>query len=178
MIGSRIIAALAGAVLLVAAPLAAQAQISLEGGDQAQLEVGAGGYDFIGNHATSEGIFRGEYRFDTKLWELRPLLGAEVTTDTSSYIYGGFALDVYFGDHWVLTPNEAVGFWSRGNREAENLGSYVEFRSGAEFDYRFDNHSRLGVSFHHISNAGLTQRNPGEEEALVTFSLPLGDFLP
>jgi lipid A 3-O-deacylase len=171
-------AVLAGAVLLVAAPLTAQAQISLEGGDHGELELGAGGYDFIGNHATSEGIFRGEYRFDTKLWELRPLLGAEITSDTSSYIYGGFALDVYFGDHWVLTPNEAVGFWSRGDHEAENLGSYVEFRSGAEFDYRFDNHSRLGVSFHHISNAGLTQRNPGEEEALVTFSLPLGDFLP
>ena len=73
----------------------------------------------------------------------------------------------------MLTPNEAVGFWSQGDHDARNLGSWVEFRSGAEFDYRFDDFSRLGFSFHHISNAGLTQRNPGEEEALINYSIPL-----
>jgi len=167
---STILAALAGGFLF-AAPIATTAQ-SLEGGDHGQLELGIGGYDVIGANAKSAGIFRAEYRFDTKLFFLRPLVGTEVTTDTSTYTYGGFALDVYFGDHWVLTPNEAAGFWTRGNNDSKNLGSWVEFRSGAEFDYRFDDHSRLGFSFHHISNAGLTQRNPGEEEALLTFSIP------
>jgi len=160
-------------VLLGAAPFAAQAQISLEGGDHAQLELGVGGYDVIGANADSAGVFRAEYRFDTKLLFLRPLLGTEITTDRSLYAYGGFAFDVFFGDHWVLTPNETVGFWARGSDEAKNLGSWVEFRSGAEFDYRFADHSRFGFSFHHISNAGLTQRNPGEEEALLNYSIPL-----
>jgi lipid A 3-O-deacylase len=73
----------------------------------------------------------------------------------------------------VLTPNAAVGFWSRGSRDSENLGSWFEFRTGAEFDYRFGDYSRLGMSFHHISNAGLTQRNPGEEEVLINYSIPL-----
>jgi hypothetical protein len=168
---SKILTVLAGGFLF-AASFAANAQ-SLQGGDHALLELGAGGYDVIGANAKSAGIFRAEYRFDTKLFFLRPLIGTEVTTDASTYTYGGFALDIYFGDHWVLTPNEAAGFWTRGNADAKNLGSWVEFRSGAEFDYRFDDRSRLGFSFHHISNAGLTQRNPGEEEALLTFSIPL-----
>jgi lipid A 3-O-deacylase len=171
-------AALAAAVVFGAAPLAAQAQITLDGGDGAQLELGAGAYDFIGNTSTSEGIFRGEYRFDSKLWVLRPLLGVEATTDRSIYAYGGFGVDIFFGNNWVLTPNEAVGFWTRGDEDARNLGSWVEFRSGAELDYRFADHSRLGASIHHISNAGLTKRNPGEEEALLNYSIPLGAGAP
>jgi len=172
VIRSGTLTALAAALLLGALPAAAQG-VSLEGGDPALLELGAGGYDIIGQNDHSAGVFRGEYRFGSRLWVVDPLIGAEVTSNGGTYVYGGFALDIYFGNHWVLTPNEAVGFWSRGDHEAENLGSWVEFRSGAELDYRFDDHSRLGVSFHHISNAGLTQRNPGEEEVLVNWSIPL-----
>jgi lipid A 3-O-deacylase len=166
-----ILAALLGAAIGMA-PLTAKAEgISVGGNDPAQLELGGGGYDVL--HENTAGVFRGEYRFNSKLWVLRPLLGAEVTTDGSTYEYGGFGLDIFFGDHWVLTPTEAVGFWARGDEAAKNLGSYVEFRSGAEFDYRFDDLSRFGLSFHHISNAGFTKRNPGEEELLLNYSIPL-----
>jgi len=34
------------------------------------------------------------------------------------------------------------------------------------------------VTFHHISNAGITQRNPGVEEALLEYSIPLGNMFP
>lgn len=174
MTRSGIFAALIGGLFgaaLAGVPVAAQAQ-SLNGGDNgALLEFGAGGYDVL--HQNTAGIFRGEYRFASKLWVLRPLLGAEVTTDGSSYEYGGFALDIFLGDKWVLTPNEAAGFWTRGDKSSKNLGSWAEFRSGGEIAYRFDNNSRLGFSFHHISNAGLTKRNPGEEEALLNYSISL-----
>ena len=166
-------AAMAGALLLGAAPLAAQAQVSVDAPDSALIELGAGGYDIIGANSRSTAIFRGEYRFE-RLWVIRPIIGAEGTTDGSFYGYGGLALDIYFGDNWVLTPNEAVGYWSRGNNHAQDLGNDVEFRSGAEIDYRFGDWSRLGVSFHHISNAGLGKHNPGEEEALLNYSIPLG----
>jgi len=166
-------AAMAGALLLGVAPIAAQAQVTLDAPDSALIQLGAGGYDIIGANSRSAAIFRGEYRFD-RLWYLRPILGVEGTTDGSFYGYGGLAVDIYFGDHWVLTPNEAVGYWSRGNNNAQNLGNDVEFRSGAEIDYRFGDWSRLGVSFHHISNAGLGKHNPGEEEALLNYSIPMG----
>ncbi|HVJ54112.1 MAG TPA: acyloxyacyl hydrolase [Aliidongia sp.] len=160
------------AAAVSAAPLAAGAQtISLSSNEPAQLELGGGGYDI--DHNNTAGVFRGEYRFASKLWVLRPLLGEEVTTDGASYTYGGFGLDIFIGDHWVLTPNEAVGFWARGDKDSKNLGSWVEFRSGAELAYRLDDDSRVGLSFHHISNAGLTRRNPGEEELLINYSLPL-----
>jgi outer membrane protein OmpA-like peptidoglycan-associated protein len=166
-------AAIAGALLLGVAPIAAQAQVSLDAPDSALIQLGAGGYDIIGANSRSAGIFRGEYRFE-RLWYIRPLIGAEVTTDGSFYGYGGLALDIYLGDSWVLTPNEAVGYWSRGNNHAQDLGNDVEFRSGAELDYRFGDWSRLGVSFHHISNAGLGTHNPGEEEVLLNYSIPMG----
>jgi len=79
--------------------------------------------------------------------------------------------DIYFGS-WVLTPSAAVGLWQKG--DGKNLGSWVEFKTGAELAYRFADRSRLGVSFHHISNAGLTERNPGEESFELVWSIPFG----
>ena len=137
--------------------------------DPAFLELGAGGYDIFHNYTA--GVFRGEYRFGQKLLWLTPLLGGEVTTDGGLYGYFGLALDLHLGDHFVLAPNEAVGAWTRG--DGKNLGATIEFRSGAEFDYAFDDQTRLGLSFHHISNAGIGKHNPGEEEALVVYALPL-----
>jgi lipid A 3-O-deacylase len=159
------------ALLAVAAPEAARADgITLGGNDKDMLELGAGVYDV--DHNNTAGVFRGEFRFgDTKLWVLTPILGGEVTTDGGVYGYGGFALDINLGDQWVLAPNEAVGLWARG--DGKNLGSVVEFRSGAEIDYRFEDDERIGFSFHHISNAGIGKHNPGEEEALVLWSFPL-----
>ena len=43
--------------------------------------------------------------------------------------------------------------------------------------YRFDNGHRLGVRAAHISNASIHERNPGEEELLLTYSFPLGPYL-
>jgi lipid A 3-O-deacylase len=157
-----------GLVAIVAAVSPARA-IEIGKNDGTQFVIGAGGYDVL--HDQTAGIFRGELRLGTNLWLLRPFIGGEVTTDGSVYGYGGFGLDIYLDDAWVLNPNAAVGLWSRGN--GKNLGATVEFRTGAEVDYRFSDASRLGVSFHHISNAGIGSHNPGEEEALATYSLPL-----
>ena len=54
----------------------------------------------------------------------------------------------------------------------KNLGSPVEFKTGVEFAYRFDNAARLGLVFDHISNAGFTQTNPGTEQLLLMLSWP------
>lgn len=167
----RIIGLFGGIAVLALAPAARADGISL-GNDPMMVELGAGGYDVLHNYTA--GMFRGELRFGPKLWVLTPILGGEVTTEGSLYGYGGFALDLHLGDHWVLAPNEAVGAWSRGSSSAKELGATIEFRSGAELDYQFGDSSRLGFSFHHISNAGIGKHNPGEEEALALYSIPLG----
>lgn len=174
MAPSRLTAALIGASLALTLSTAAEAQVSLGGNDAAQLALGVGAYDALHNYTAGE--FRGEYRFGTRLWLLRPFVGVEGTTDGTVYGYGGFGLEILLGNSWVLTPNEAVGLWTRG--DGKQLGNAVEFRSGAELDYELADQSRLGVSFHHISNAGLGVHNPGEEEIMLVYSLSLGNLLP
>ena len=49
---------------------------------------------------------------------------------------------------------------------------HTEFRTGAEFDYRFDDLNRLGVGMYHISNAGIGQKNPGVELVTVILTMP------
>lgn len=40
--------------------------------------------------------------------------------------------------------------------------------------YRFDDRSRLGLEFYHLSNAGLDKHNPGTEILLAKYSVPFG----
>ncbi len=146
----------------------AQAAAPVLSDDPSFVSLGLGGYDILHNNTAAEG--RGEFRFGQKLWIFKPFLGVEGTTKRAFYGYGGFLVDIYLGNRWVVMPNAAVGYYDKGN--GKDLGSHTEFRTGAEFAYRFDDRSRLGVTFHHISNAGITKKNPGEEEMLVVFSLP------
>ena len=136
--------------------------------DPSFLSLAVGGYDVLHNYTAGE--FRAEYRSGTKLIFLKPFVGLLGTTDRAFYGYGGFLTDLYFGSHFVLTPNAAVGYYDNG--AGKDLGNHIEFRTGAEFAYRFEDRSRLGLSFNHISNAGIGKRNPGEEELGLVFSIP------
>ena len=40
--------------------------------------------------------------------------------------------------------------------------------------YAFDNGFRLGIRFGHISNADIHRVNPGENDLMVTYGIPLG----
>ncbi|MGO8867805.1 MAG: acyloxyacyl hydrolase [Alphaproteobacteria bacterium] len=111
-----------------------------------------------------------EYRSDYKLWVFKPMAGFFATARGATYVYSGFAVDLFFGDRWVVTPSEAIGAYNHGNDA--HLGAVPEFRSSLAIAYRFDDRSRLGVMFHHISNAGIGVHNPGSETALMTYSYP------
>ena len=112
-----------------------------------------------------------EYRFGDVLWFLSPFIGVMGTSDAAFHGYGGLGVDINFGPNLVLTPNFAGGFFESGS--GTNLGSWWEFRSGAELAWRFADMSRLGVAMYHTSNAGLTKRNPGAQSVLLMYSVPL-----
>jgi len=176
MIGRRaaFAAAMVAAIGWLASPAAAQITFGSPG-DPAHLALGAGAFDITpsSSHKFAEtaGEFRGEYRFGDTLSILAPFVGASVTTDGAAYGYFGLGFDVNFGPSWVLTPNAAAGVFERGS--GTRLGSWWEFRTGAEFAYRFADQSRLGVEVTHTSNAGLTRLNPGEQSVLLMYSIPM-----
>ena len=138
--------------------------------EPAFISIGAGYYDLFDDQSAGEA--RLEYRFSEtqKLFFFTPFVGVTATTDAATYGYAGVGIDIFFGKRWVATPNFAVGLY--GDGDGKDLGHAVEFRSGLEVAYLFDNYSRLGLSFTHISNAGLGERNPGVESLVVVYSMP------
>jgi hypothetical protein len=160
----------------VAAQISLGSQITLGSpADGPGIATGAGVFDITPDRkkafAARNAQLQGEYRFGDVLWIISPFVGLMGTSAGAFYGYAGFGFDVNFGSNWVLTPTFAGGYWYRGG--GLNLGSWWEFRSGAEFDYRFQNRSRLGIAFYHMSNAGLTKENPGEEALLLVYTVPL-----
>lgn len=113
--------------------------------------------------------YRGEY-----LWrQLRPQVGAWAANDGSAYAYGGFMYDVTLDDAGTvfLIPSTAVGLYHSG--AGKDMGGAVEFRSGVELAYKMDHGAKLGLAIHHLSNAGIYDRNPGQETVTVSYTLPL-----
>jgi hypothetical protein len=143
--------------------------------DPPSIATGAGVFDINPDRKKTDAArnaqLQGEYRFGDVAWIFAPFVGLMGTSAGAFYGYAGFGFDVNFGANWVVTPTFAGGYWYHG--DGLNLGSWWEFRSGAEFDYRFANRSRLGLAFYHISNAGLTKQNPGEQALLLVYAVPL-----
>lgn len=153
----------------------AQAQIEFSNDGEPAFLVGgvgaAGAFD-----EEQEAYFRLELRAAEKFYFLRPFVGVEASAVGNTYLLAGLATDIFIGRRFVLTPNAAFG-WFRDVDELD-LGYGLQFRTGFELAYRFDDRSRLGLTFHHISNANLGDRNPGTEVAMIQYALPLHRLLP
>ena len=161
-------AGLACAVALVAAAPARAEDHHID-----YLAVQAGAYDigaFDGNNRLSAG-FGLEYRSGFSVYYVHPFLGAFGTSLGAFYGYGGILIDIPIGGGFYFTPSGALGGYAKG--DGQNLGYPLEFRTGLEVTYRFEHDARLGLMFHHISNAGLGGSNPGSESVFLTFAYPL-----
>jgi lipid A 3-O-deacylase len=157
--------------IAAAVGLTVVAQLPARADDPDLLAIGAGAYNVL--HNTKEAELRLEYRFSYRfLYVIRPIVGVLATNQRSAYGYGGFRFDAEIGKHVVIMPEAAVGYWDRGG--GKDLGGHVEFKTGGEFAYRFDDYSRLGFLFDHISNAGIYKKNPGVESAMIMYSIPFG----
>ncbi len=165
---------LALAASLGAASLGAAAPARADGDDPSFLVFGLGYYDMNKQDDTAAD-FRLEYRHGEKFWIFKPWVGVEGTSDGAFYGAVGVLVDVYFGTRVVLTPSFGAGLYAEGS--GKDLGHVVEFRSQIELSYRFDDRSRLGVAFSHISNASIADDNPGVEILNVYYSLPLDGLL-
>ena len=120
-------------------------------------------------HRTGEA--RIEYKSHLEWYKIRPMIGLMGSFRGAIYGYGGFGIDWIIKDHLIFSPNFAAGLYYDGN--GRKLGYPVEFRSGVEIGWQFDNKYRVGAHFYHISNAHLGHRNPGEESLVFFISIPI-----
>lgn len=138
------------------------------------VSFGMGAFDFYRNsHRTWE--FNFEYKFypswvGSPIFEVRPVTGIMMTALGSGYVWGGLDFDFVLLNHWVLAPGFAAGYYWQGH--GKNLGYPLEFRSGIEIGYQFDDGRRLGIHFYHLSNASLGHKNPGEESLILYYEIP------
>ena len=161
---------LLGAMLVLAVPRGASAFTD----DIDMLTVSGGWSDVFDNDQAAELLveYRSGYRL---LGLLKPFAGFSVTSKGATYLNGGLRLEFEFADNWFFTPSTSVGWYNQGG--GKDLGNALEFRSAAELSYRFENQSRIGISIAHMSNAGISSRNPGTEIVSVNYSIPLQNLL-
>ena len=112
-----------------------------------------------------------EYRGAPLIWTLRPIVGGFATHRGAAYGYAGFGVDVRLTSNLLIRGNTAIGAYAEGNDI--DLGHVVEFRSGVELVVELPNKAQLGFSFHHLSNAGLGDDNPGTEIVAINYAIPL-----
>lgn len=145
--------------------------IQLLGDDRHYIEIGAGIYDLLTEEAGSKRSLGGslELRIGNKLGFIGPMAGAIFNADGGIYGYGGIYMDIKFGN-FVLTPQGAIGAYHQG--DSSDLGGVFQFRMGTGLTYMFDNGIRVGISFAHISNAGIYEDNGGVEELYLIASFP------
>jgi len=136
------------------------------------LTFGAGSFDVLDD--TNSANFSLEYRATAFKHYLLPMVGVQANSDGGVYGYAGINGDFFLTDNIVLTPNFAVGAYSQG--DSKDLGGALEFRSGLELGYQFESQQRVSVAFNHISNAGIYDHNPGEENLMLLYSHPIGDL--
>jgi len=119
-----------------------------------------------------QGMLELEYRwgwhpsFPWGFPELAPFGGLFVVDESSLYLYGGIRYDLDLSDRWRLTPSWGPGLFEAGS--GTDLGSALEFRSKLELSYKIHPRARLALSFAHLSNGGLDERNPGSDVLALT----------
>ena len=150
---------------------------------------GIGIYDvkFDGSSTNSSTDFRYEKRFNKTLIDigpeednffyLKPFTGIEVTSDSAFYLITGIYLEDNLGElmigdenNWNFTPSFGIGYYDDGN--GKKLGNSIEFRTTIEFSYQLKNNNRIGLSFGHISNANIGNKNPGVEIFSLSYQTP------
>ena len=150
---------------------------------------GLGIYDikFDGSEDNQTLDFRYERRFDKSIFDigpeednfffLKPFFGIEYTGDSASYFLTGIYLEDNLGqltkgkeNNYIFTPSFGIGYYDNGS--GKNLGNDIQFRTTLEFSYELNNENRIGLSYGHISNANLGDKNPGVEIISLSYQVP------
>ena len=103
---------------------------------------------------------------DSFLGIISPVTGALITADNAAYFYTGVQAQYQVGKI-DITPSFTPGLYSEG--DGKDLGHIVEFKSEVQISLNLFKNSQLGMSYNHISNASLGDKNPGANSYMFNF---------
>ena len=104
---------------------------------------------------------------DTFLGNVSPITGGFITENSAAYIYTGIEWNVDIGNKMLFTPSFAPGLYHEG--DGKDLGHVLEFKSEVQLSYASSKNTSFGVSYNHVSNASLGDKNPGANSYMFNF---------
>ena len=135
-----------------------------------QLNFYTGNFDFskekqkatlVGFQHQNENLNR-----DTFLGNVSPITGGFITENSAAYVYSGIEWNIDMSG-LTLTPSFAPGYYHQG--DGKDLGHALEFKSEVQLSYAATDKSSFGVSYNHVSNASLGDKNPGANSYMFNF---------
>ena len=136
-----------------------------------QLNFFLGNFDFsddkqravlVGFQHQNENLIR-----DTMLGNVSPITGGFITENSAAYIYTGIEWNVDMGGGLTFTPSFAPGLYHEG--DGKDLGHVLEFKSEVQLSYASSDETSFGLSYNHVSNASLGDKNPGANSYMFNF---------
>ena len=103
---------------------------------------------------------------DTFIGNISPITGAFITENSATYFYTGFEWNVDMGSFY-FTPSFAPGLYHEG--DGKDLGHVLEFKSEVQLSYKTSDTTNFAVSYNHVSNASLGDKNPGANSYMFNF---------
>ena len=115
----------------------------------------------IGLQHQNENLIRESF-----LGTLSPITGAMITADNAAYFYTGVQVQYKMGI-FDVTPSFTPGIYEKG--DGKDLGHLVEFKSEIQLSLNLLENSQFGMSYNHISNASLGDKNPGANSYMFNY---------
>ena len=138
--------------------------------NETELNFFTGMFDFS-DHKQKAGIIGIQHQNDdlfreSFLGRLSPITGAFLTENNAYYLYTGAQAEYDFG-MFTITPSFAPGYYSSG--DGKDLGHSLEFKSEVQMSLNLSDSTQFGMSYNHISNASLGDKNPGANSYMINF---------
>jgi len=115
----------------------------------------------IGLQHQNDDLFRESF-----LGKLSPITGGFFTENSAFYLYTGAQAEYELG-LFTITPSFAPGYYNSG--DGKDLGSALEFKSEIQMSLNLSDSTEFGMSYNHISNASLGDKNPGANSYMINF---------
>ena len=115
----------------------------------------------IGVQHQNDELFRESF-----LGRLSPITGGFLTENNAFYVYTGAQAEYDLGA-FKITPSFAPGYYSSG--DGKDLGHVLEFKSEIQMSLNLSDTTEFGMSYNHISNASLGDKNPGANSYMINF---------